>query len=101
VTQERIELADGERTIKSRGTRRVYVRRDNGECSIAENGVWLPGIYADEAAAWAAFEFDDATLARVTHYEARGVGSNYQPMTLQELHAVAAKAAAGEEVGYG
>ena len=69
------------------GDRRVHVSPD-GTCSIAEH-YWLPGVYADVEAAWAAFDYDYAVLARITHHSVRGVGTEYRPMTLDELRAEA------------
>jgi hypothetical protein len=42
------------------GDRRIW-RRD-GTYSISESGCWIPGVYADEATARAAFDFDDWEL---------------------------------------
>ena len=49
-------------TIDVATKRRVYAT-DHGDFVISENDMWLPGAYATEEAAWAAFDLTADQLA--------------------------------------
>lgn len=57
----------------------------NDQVVISSKGVWLPGIYATEAAARFAFQLTDAELYEISH--SRGRGENYKPIVTEDLQA--------------
>lgn len=70
----------------------VIYRSKTGTYSAADQAGWLPGIYADEAAARQALEIaqtQHGALAEAVHWTVRGQGDDYRPMTLAELDALA------------
>lgn len=57
-------------------------------CVAAADGMWLPGIYADEAACRKALdlaETDYRALAVAVDPDMRGNGDNYRPVTAADL----------------
>lgn len=69
--------------------RKVY-RLDDGTYVAADDGGWLPGVFADEAAANAALvlaKTDYEALARLTVDEARGRRGSYRLITVAVLDA--------------
>lgn len=69
-------------------------RCDDGTYVAADDGGWLPGVFADEAAANAALALaktDYEALAGLGSDEARGRGPGYRLITVAELDAAASR----------
>jgi hypothetical protein len=71
-----------------------YLYTDGKTWSAASSdGMWLPGIYADEVAARKALQvFDEHydELRRLVHWTARGEGDDYRPVTVADLDGIGA-----------
>ncbi len=64
----------------------VYETRP-GQFVVAENEMWLPGIYDSEEAALYTINIDSEKLLLLCRD--RGIGDDYRPITLDELKALA------------
>lgn len=64
----------------------------NGETwQAADGGGWLPGIYADEAAArlaLAVIQDHYGELVELARWELRGRGDAYRPITVADLESI-------------
>lgn len=72
------------------GGAQVWPGRD-GTFQASDRGGWLPGIYADEAAARRAVQVAATAyraLADLVSADVRGIGDEYRPVTVDELAAL-------------
>lgn len=67
------------------GPARVYQSPDGATFTVADDSGWYPGAYASEAAARLAPSVDIKVLERNTHWQVRGQGDAYRPVTLAEM----------------
>jgi hypothetical protein len=68
-----------------------YLYTDGKTWSAADDGGWLPGLYADEAAARKALVVINGhygELVELARWEVRGKGDDYRPITVAELDAI-------------
>jgi hypothetical protein len=64
---------------------------DGDTWQVASDGAWLPGIYADEAAARKALTVarrNYLALEKLASFESRGGGISYRPITVEDLHQI-------------
>lgn len=70
-----------------------YLYTDGVTWSAADDGGWLPGIYADEAAARLALKVIKThyrALTAAVDADVRGIGEAYRPVTVEDLEALTA-----------
>lgn len=69
------------------GGRQIW-RGEDGTYQASDGGGWLPGIYADEAAARIALDLartNYGALCAVVDADVRGIGDDYRPVTVEDL----------------
>lgn len=68
------------------------IHRVGDTFSVADaDGMWLPGIYADEDACRKALEVAEVNyggLVELARWETRGQGDDYRPITVEDLAAL-------------
>lgn len=70
------------------GDGRQVWRGEDGTFQASDGAGWLPGIYADEAAARMALDVAETkfgALSAAVSADIRGIGDEYRPVTVEDL----------------